>query len=360
MKVDKIAVAMSGGVDSSVVAAMMVEKYGAENVFGVTMRLFCYGNLEADEKSCCSTAAINDARAICEQLGIPHYALNMEKEFHEAVILDFISEYKKGRTPIPCIPCNTIIKFDYLIKKVEGMGATHLATGHYVRIAHRKHGAEKGFELLRGVDKTKDQSYFLYGLGQGQLSKILFPLGEMKKTEVRKIAAKLNLKTAEKKESQGICFISEGRVTDYLADKIKNKPGDIVNTRGEKIGSHEGIIFYTIGQRKRIGGGYAEPMFVVRINVPKNEVVIGTKSELYQKELSIKEANWIAGRSPVLSHKYSAKIRYNMEDEECEIRLLDDGGYGVIFKEPQRAITPGQSAVFYNADEVLGGGIISE
>lgn len=350
----KFAVAMSGGVDSSVTAAKVVEKYGKENVFGVTMRLFCYGEAEMDEKSCCSLQAVNDAKNVCDQIGIPHYAVNMEKEFEEAVIKDFVSEYGRGRTPIPCVLCNTIIKFEYLLKKVEALGANALATGHYARIER----AEGEHRLLKGTDQTKDQSYFLYGLTQEQLSKTLFPLGEMKKTEVRKEASKLGLKTAEKKESQGICFVTEGRVTDWLSGKVEMKPGDIVTTKGEKVGEHEGVVFYTVGQRKRIGGGYAEPMYVVRIDAGKNEVVIGIKEDLYGKELRYENAHWISGEIPNLPRSCKAKIRYNMEEDGCVIEEEKNGLVKVTFQNPQRAITPGQSIVLYAKDQVLGGGII--
>lgn len=354
----KIAVAMSGGVDSSVAAALMVKEYGQENVFGVTMRLFCYGDAEADEKSCCSSDAVNDAKSICDQLGIPHYVVNMEKEFEEAVILDFISEYQKGRTPIPCIPCNAIIKFNYLLKKVESLGAAKVVTGHYARIAINNKQQAKRYQLIKGVDMLKDQSYFLYGLTQEQLSKTLFPLGGMEKSEVRKEAAKLSLRTAKKKESQGICFISEGRVTDWLAGKLENKPGNIVTTEGEIVGQHEGIVFYTVGQRKRIGGGYAEPMYVVRVDASKNEVVIGNKEDLYGDELWYEKAHWIAGVAPKLPLECEGKIRYNMETSPCAIIEIKEDKVKVVFKEPQRAITPGQSVVLYKNEEILGGGII--
>jgi len=351
----KVAVAMSGGVDSSVAAALCVEKYGRGNVFGVTMRLFCYNDTDLSEKSCCSIDAINDAKAVCKHLGIPHYAINLEKEFEKAVISDFVSEYKKGHTPIPCIPCNTVIKFNYLLNKVQALGAKYLATGHYARI--RK--IDK-FELLRGIDDVKDQTYFLYGLNQKQLSHILFPLGGKKKTEVRKIAAKMNLKTADKRESQGICFVTEGRVTDWMKDKIKSKTGNIIDTKSKILGEHEGIIYYTVGQRKRIGGGYIEPMYVIRIEAEKNEVMIGTEKELYRNELNTLNLHFI---NPVkFPLNCSAKIRYNMEDADCivkEQKGIDKKMlYQVSFKKPQRAITPGQSIVFYDKDIVLGGGVI--
>lgn len=391
----KIAVAMSGGVDSSVTAALMVERYGKDNVFGVTMRLFCYGDTASSEKACCSIDAINDAKAVCESLGIAHYALNMEKEFEDVVIKNFISEYKSGHTPIPCVLCNSVIKFKTLLAKVESLGADMLATGHYARINKISNSKfqilnksqRPNFKLLKGLDKTKDQSYFLYGLTQKQLAKTLFPLGGLKKTEVRKLAAKYKLKTAEKRESQGICFITEGRVTDWLRDKIKIKPGKIVDTKNNVVGEHEGVIFYTVGQRKRIGGGHAEPMYVVKVDSEKNEVIIGTKEDLYGNELIYISSNWVSGTEPKMPLKCSAKIRYNMEDEKCTIsgntkyqipnikqnlnsKLLNSGlnqnskiktkNYSVFFQKPQRAITPGQSVVFYLDDEVLGGGIIAE
>jgi tRNA-uridine 2-sulfurtransferase len=379
----KVAVAMSGGVDSSVTAALMVEKYGAENVFGVTMRLFCYGEAEADEKACCSLEAINDAKRVCDQLGIAHYAINMEKEFEEAVIQNFVAEYRLGHTPIPCVICNTVIKFDYLLKKVQGMGADFLATGHYARVRPSQvlQGSDPSrYELLRGTDELKDQTYFLHGLTQEQLAHTLFPVGDIPKTETRKIAAKLKLKTAAKKESQGICFVVGERVTDYLRDKVEIKPGEIIDTKGNKVGEHDGVVFYTVGQRKRIGGGHAEPMYVIRVDAKKNQVVIGNEKDLYQKELSFVGATWVSGNQPAPPFKCTAKIRYNMDDAECVItnpslrgakgdaaisaekdRHADarDDKIDVVFDEPQRAITPGQSVVFYDGDICLGGGIIS-
>lgn len=377
VQTNKIAVAMSGGVDSSVAAALTVERYGKENVFGVTMRLFCYGQAQSDDKSCCSMQAINDAKTVCDHLGIKQYVVNMEKEFERTVVKNFISEYKKGHTPIPCVPCNTIIKFDYLLKKVQALGADLLATGHYARKHEIKNQKLKikNYQLLKGVDMKKDQSYFLYGLNQKQLTHTLFPLGEMQKVEVRKIAAKLGLKTAKKVESKGICFVSEERVTDWLEGKIKNKPGNIVDAAGNVVGKHEGIVFYTVGQRKRVGGGFPEPMYVVRVDAKKNQVVIGTKKELFGKELVAEKMHWISG-TPKFPLKCKAKIRYNMEDasctimslrgvyttkQSCEIATLParDDTIRVTFTKSQRAITPGQSLVLYKGDEVLGGGIIS-
>jgi len=363
MKLIKVAVAMSGGVDSSVVAALMVKKYGKENVFGVTAKFFCYSGESSNPKACCSLEAIDDARLVCEKIGIPHYVINEEKKFEQAVVKNFIEAYRHGQTPIPCIPCNTVVKFGSMLKKVKELGADKLATGHYAITEEGRVNNEGGLSLLRGVDRSKDQSYFLYGLNQQQLASVEFPIGEMTKTEVRQIAKKLGLKTAEKKESQGVCFVTEGRVTDYLADKIDSKQGRIIDTNGKILGEHGGYIFYTIGQRKRIGGGYDKPMFVTAINPLENEVVIGTKDDLYKKELVVGKIHWINKMTLPLS--CTAKIRYNMKDDECVVsnqssRNLKSqtSNYVVTFKEPQRAITPGQSIVFYDGDICLGGGII--
>lgn len=345
----KVAVAMSGGVDSSVAAALCIEKYSPKNVFGVTAKLFCYAENNLNEKSCCSVEAINDAKKVCMKLGIPHYVLSEESEFEKTVIWDFISEYKKGHTPIPCILCNSKIKFGTMFSGVQKLGAEKIVTGHYARIKE-----DNGkFFLLKGKDKLKDQSYFLYSLTQNQLTSIEFPIGAMTKKEVREKAKALGLSVAEKKESQGICFVGEERVTDWLAGKIKNKPGNIVDTAGNVLGRHEGIIYYTIGQRKRILGGFPEPMYVVGIDVEKNQVIIGTEKELYRKTLTFITPHWINEIKFPL--KCTAKIRYNMDEMPCTVNKNT-----VSFKKPQRAVTPGQSIVFYSNEIVLGGGIISE
>lgn len=388
-KQTKVAVAMSGGVDSSVAAALMCEKYGKENVFGVTAKLFCYAEKNQNEKACCSLEAISDAKAVCEKLGIAHYVISEEKEFEQAVIKNFVEAYRHGQTPIPCIPCNTQIKFGTMLEHVKKLGASKLATGHYARTKREipksksretNNSKESNYKLLRGKDGNKDQTYFLYGISQEQLAFIEFPIGEMTKPEVRKVAAKFDLKTAKKKESQGVCFVSEGTVADWLADKIERKPGNIVDTEGNIVGQHDGIALYTVGQRKRIGGGYDKPMFVVGVNAAQNEVIIGESEDLNRKELVVRDIHWI--NEPKLTLKCTAKIRYNMHDVPCVVKHqktstksqaglkisnsglnrnseLINRNHVVAFKKPQRAITPGQSVVFYKNDEVLGGGVIA-
>jgi tRNA-specific 2-thiouridylase len=346
----KIAVAMSGGVDSSVAAALMADKYGQDNVFGLTMKLFCYGENETSEKSCCSLDAINDAKNVCNQLGISHYVVNFEKEFEQDVINDFVSEYEAGFTPNPCIRCNQFIKFEYLMKKALELGAGKLVTGHYARIKK-----DNEYHLLKGKDKQKDQSYFLYTLNQEQMAQAEFPIGELEKTETRKIAEKKGLKTAKKVESQDICFVS-GAVEEFLEEKAAFKPGNIVDTAGKSIGEHHGLAFYTIGQRRGLGGGFTEVMYVVGLNKAKNEVIIGTEKDLFSDILFIESPHWTTEQQLPINCK--AKIRYQAAEAECVVEKTIDR-IKVTFAASQKAITPGQSVVFYRGDEVIGGGVIS-
>lgn len=365
---------MSGGVDSSVTAALCVEKYGKENVFGLTMKLFCYGEKEDSDKSCCSIDAINDAKSVCNKLGIAHYVINLEKEFEREIIGDFVSEYEKGHTPNPCIRCNKIIKFDYLLKKARELGADRLATGHYSRIekvASNKYQVSSGvnslpatyYLLLRGKDLAKDQSYFLYTLSQEQLSHIIFPLGDLEKTEVRKLAEKYELKVAQKPESQDICFVP-GSVEDFLEEKASFTPGKIVDKSGKIVGEHRGLAFYTIGQRRGLGGGFSEVMYVIDLDKEKNEVIIGTENELFSDNLVVEDFRWTIDE-PKLPFECTAKIRYQAKEAKCIVKasskgqMANDKLYEINFTEPQKAITPGQSVVFYKGDEVIGGGIIS-
>lgn len=369
----KVAIAMSGGVDSSVAAALAATKYGRENVFGLTMKLFCYEEKSATDKSCCSVDAINDAAAVCKQLGIPHYVINLEKEFEKEIILDFVSEYEQGRTPNPCVRCNSFIKFKHLLTKAQELGADTLVTGHYAQIV----GDNGTFHLLKGLDAAKDQSYFLYNLNQEQMKHIWFPLGGLTKSETRKLAEKYRLKTAKKTESQDICFVTT-TTQEFLADRIKVKPGNIVDINGKILGQHEGLPFYTIGQRKGLGGGFAGPMYVTRLNLVGNELVVGREEELYMSEMAVGDVTW-TNEKPMFPAEFETKIRYNSEANPATLSVVtlsgtkgpgpgildsscgqndEEGVLRVKFYSPQKAITPGQTAVFYLGDEVISGGII--
>jgi len=352
----KIIVAMSGGVDSSVAAALL-KKQGCD-VAGVFMRLYDSPRFREGEKRAKKVAGI---------LKIPIRVLDLRKEFKKVVIDHFLEEYKRGRTPNPCVVCNKEIKFGLLLKKALEMGADYLATGHYARKREIKnHPAESGtkiknYELLRGRDKNKDQSYFLWRLNQNQLKHILFPVGDYTKTQVRKLAKKFKLPVFEAPESQEICFISDS-IGNFLAQHIKPKPGRIVDSSGKIIGQHRGLAFYTIGQRKGIGisGG---PHYVLKKDLRRNVlIVIKSKKDLNKKELTAEKVNWVLGRVPKLPLKIKAKIRYRSTPAPAVIKKCKPKAKvcSLTFDRLQRAITPGQSVVFYQGNQILGGGIIKE
>ena len=359
-----VVVAMSGGVDSSVAAILLHEQ--GYHVIGVTMKLWDYekvgGNIN-HESGCCSLESFNDARSVCVSHHIPHYILNFSREFHQGVVEDFIDEYLSGRTPNPCVQCNTKIKWKTLVEKAAELGADYIATGHYARTKFNPKSSR--YELYRAVDKQKDQSYALWGIRQVSLSRTIFPLGELTKPQVRELARKYDLPTAEKKESQEICFIPDNNyhrllksLQPDLETKVKN--GKMVDTKGKIIGRHQGYPFYTIGQRKGLGGGFSEPLYVVDINADENRVTIGNKDALLCSEFMVERINIICREIVTEPTPAEIKIRYNDHGHQGKIYPEDGNKLRIVFDKPQRSVTPGQSAVFFSADLVIGGGIIEK
>lgn len=353
----RVIVAMSGGVDSSVAAALLLEQ-GYE-VIGVTMQLWSadlpYG--EAAEDSCCSLAAVEDARAVANKLGIAYYVLNFHESFREKVIDYFVDEYLRGRTPNPCVVCNQELKFNKLLDKVKALEGDYVATGHYARVEFDP--TSNRWLLRKGIDATKDQSYVLYGMTQDQLAACLFPLGGYTKAEIRKQARRFGLPVASKQESQEICFIPDQNyrrfIEEYRPDSTK--PGKIVDQDGNVLGEHTGITNFTIGQRKGLGIAAGVPLFVNAINPDRNEVVVGPAEAVFTKKLLAAELNWIAMDRLDQEITVEAKIRYSAQPASA--RLIPSADLvEVVFDEPQRAVTPGQAVVFYRGDLVLGGGII--
>lgn len=355
----RVVVAMSGGVDSSVAAALL-QKEGYE-VIGMTM-CFNLKDSESRRPICCGLQGIEDARRVAHKLGIRHYVINMQKQLEEKVIKNFCQEYLLGRTPNPCVRCNQYLKFDYLLKKAFSLGAEYLATGHYARIikAHSAQRTAQNYILKKGKDRIKDQSYFLYRLTQGQLKHIIFPLGNYTKQEVRKLAWAFNLSVAEKLASQEICFLPNTDYRGFLKTRIcaDIKPGPIVDTQGNLLGRHKGIAFYTIGQREGLLIAKGYPLYINKIEPKNNTIIVGRKEEALQKEFLVKAPHFI---SVVFKKKIACKvkIRYNHHEALAEVFPCKNK-IKVIFRRPQFAVTCGQSAVFYDKDRVLGGGIIDE
>ena len=352
-----VLVAMSGGVDSSVAAAVLLEQ--GYRVFGVTMLLWPE-DIPGAEEGCCGTAHLNDARDVCHRLGIPHYTMDLQKEFLSDVVQPFVATYLDGRTPNPCISCNEHLKFSHLIRKAKGLGADFLATGHYARIMIT--GGNGTCRLARGVDTSKDQTYFLFTLGQEELSHLLFPLGEMTKDQVRSKAASLGFPVHEKPESQEICFVPPGGLRDFIRENAPDLPGpgEVVDMNGNVIGRHEGACFYTVGQRKGLGIASAQPLYVVRIDAVSNTVVMGSHDEASFAGLKASGVSWVA--DPPSGERFEAQvqIRHRHTPAPSAITVHDDGTISVKFDEPQHGVAPGQAVVVYNGDIVLGGGWITE
>ncbi|MFC2163939.1 tRNA 2-thiouridine(34) synthase MnmA [Acidobacteriota bacterium] len=361
MTKNRVAVAMSGGVDSSVAAARLLE-WGYD-VVGITMNLFSLLRefcTDDSLKSCCGRGAIEDANRVASKLGIDHYLLDLKKPFEELVIADFLQEYRQGRTPNPCIRCNQYIKFDVLMKRASKLDANFLATGHHARIEEDK-GTGR-FQLKKGRDGEKDQSYFLYTMTQEQLSKILFPIGDLTKTEVRAKAEALGLPVAQRPESQEICFIPDNNYVRFLKERIPGafQTGPIVNEEGKVLGEHNGIIHFTVGQRRGMGISAPHPLYVLDINPHKNRVIVGPDESLYKSHLQAANINWISKADVTGPLPVKARIRYKHREAKAELVMIESGQVHVKFDTPQRAITPGQAVVFYDSEVVVGGGTIQQ
>ncbi len=351
---------MSGGVDSSVAAAIL-QKRGYE-VVGVTMQIWQESHPDPRHGGCCSLGAVEDARRVARRLGIPHYVLNFRKVFADTVIRDFIREYRRGRTPNPCVQCNRFVKFDALLRKADELGCDYIATGHYARTRYNSRTGR--WNLLRAINKAKDQSYVLYMLSQDALRRAVFPLGTMpSKAETRQMARELGLWTADKPDSQEICFVAHvGGYHDFLREVTPDafRPGEIRDSQGRVLGTHQGIALYTVGQRRRLNlGNTGQPLYVLRLIPEENAIVVGTEEELYEREALVSEITWSSIPALERPMRVDATVRYNMPTAPATLYPTDQPDTArLVFDQPVRAITPGQIAVFYKGETVVGGGTI--
>jgi tRNA-uridine 2-sulfurtransferase len=351
----RVVVGMSGGVDSSV-AALLLKQQGYD-VIGIFMKNW---DDTDDTGFCTATEDYNDVIRVCNQIGIPYYAVNFEKQYWDKVFTYFLDEYKAGRTPNPDVMCNKEIKFKAFLEHAVKLGADYLATGHYAQVEYR----DGEYKMLRGRDENKDQTYFLNQLNQEQLSKVMFPIGNLEKSRVREIAKEANLATATKKDSTGICFIGERNFKEFLGQYLPAQPGNMETMDGEVKGRHDGLMYHTIGQRHGLGiGGSGEPWFAIGKDLKRNILYVGQgfhNEMLYSDSIIADNVSWVSDREKPAEFTCTAKFRYRQEDSKVTVKIMDDNKVKVIFDEPIRAVTPGQAVVFYNGDECLGGGTIDE
>ncbi|KAB2338663.1 tRNA 2-thiouridine(34) synthase MnmA [Cytobacillus depressus] len=351
----RVVIGMSGGVDSSV-AALLLKEQGYD-VIGIFMKNWD----DTDENGVCTaTEDYNDVIRVCNQIGIPYYAVNFEKQYWDKVFTYFLDEYKAGRTPNPDVMCNKEIKFKAFLEHAVKLGADYLATGHYARVDYR----DGEYKMLRGIDENKDQTYFLNQLGQSQLEKVMFPIGDIEKSKVREIALEANLATATKKDSTGICFIGERNFKEFLGGYLPAQPGNMETFDGKVMGKHDGLMYYTIGQRHGLGiGGSGEPWFAIGKDLKRNVLYVGQgfhNEKLYSDSITAVNVGWTSNKEKPQTFTCTAKFRYRQPDNKVTVELLADDKVRVIFDEPIRAVTPGQAVVFYDGDECLGGGTIDE
>jgi len=350
----RVVVAMSGGVDSSVAAALLVE--AGHDVVGVSMQLYDASQGEERFGSCCTIDDLHDARRVAHGLGIPHYVVNLERRFEDVVVANFVREYASGRTPLPCAHCNSELKFSTLVEQAAGFDADYVATGHYARVTRDAGGV---YHLFRGADDRKDQAYFLFALTQAQLARAMFPVGDLPKDEVRRMALSRGLRVADKPDSQELCFVPDGEYASVVDRQLPaDRSGLVVDTQGRVVGKHEGVHHFTVGQRKGLGISAADPLYVVKLDAERRLVQVGPRAALERPGLTASGVNWVTGTPPAGDVPAQVQIRSRHAAASARVTPIGSGRMSVEFDSPQSAITPGQAAVVFQGNEVLGGGWI--